>query len=165
MQFKAFLTDIKTDYGDVCFSQVRWLSRVATLFRFWSLRSEIKSFISDKRKDVTFLEDDLWLSDLAFLVDITKYWADLNIKLQGKELLIQNKFECISAFILKLLLKQMEQEKIVLFTTLSSRPVETVDHVKYLTLLTRLSEEFNRFHDFKTFWRDDGEFLQKHLRI
>src|SRR6218665_3624275 len=54
--------------------------------------------------------------------DITKYLADLNIKLQRKELLVQNKFECISAFILKLdlLLKQMEQKKIVLFTTLSS---------------------------------------------
>ena len=76
----------------------------------------------------------------------------MNIKLQGKELLVQNKFECISAFILKLLLKQMEQEKIVVFTTLSSRPVETVDHVKYVTLLTRLCEEFYiKFHDFKTF--------------
>ena len=85
-------------------------------------------------------------------MDITKYWAELNIKLQGKELLVLNKFECISAFILKLRLNQMEQEKIVLFTILSSSPVETVDHVKYLTLLTRLSEEFNsRFHDFKIF--------------
>ena len=44
----------------------------------------------------------------------------------------------------------MEQKKIVHFATLSSRPVETVDHVKYLTLLTKLSEEFScRFHNFK----------------
>ena len=80
--------------------------------------------------------------------------ADLNIKLQGNELLVHNMFECvnISAFTLKLdlLLKQMAQKKIVHFATLSSRPVETVDHVKYLTLLTKLSEEFNsRFEDFK----------------
>jgi len=60
-------------------------------------------------------------------------------------------FEYISAFILKLdILKQMEHKQIVYFTTLSSRPVETVDYVKYLTLLTKLSEEFNtRPHDFK----------------
>jgi len=146
-QFKAFLAEVEADYGDVVyFSHVRWLtrSRAATLSRFWSLKSEIKSFMSDKSKDVTFLEDDVWLSDLAFLVDITKYLADLNIKLQGNELLVHNMFECvnISAFTLKLdlLLKQMAQKKIVHFATLSSRPVETVDHVKYLTLLTKLKK-------------------------
>jgi len=66
---------------------------------------------------------------LAFLADITKYLADFNIKLQGKELLVHTMFVCISAFILKLdlLLKQMKQKQIVHFITLSSRPVETVD--------------------------------------
>ena len=70
--------------------------------------------MSDKTQDVTILEDDVCLSDLAFLVDITKYLADLNIKLQRKELLVHNVFECISAFILKLdlPLKQMEQKQI-----------------------------------------------------
>jgi len=36
----------------------------------------------DKRNDVTFHEGDVWLSDSAFLVDITKYLAGFNIKLQ-----------------------------------------------------------------------------------
>src|SRR6218665_3520958 len=47
-QFKAFLTENEADYGDVVyvvyFSQVRWLSRAATLSRFLSLKNEIKSF-------------------------------------------------------------------------------------------------------------------------
>jgi len=87
-------------------------------------------------------------------VDITKYLADLNIKLQVKELPVQNKFECIhpetgsSSEV-------NGAEKIVPFTTLSSRPVESVEHKQWtihLNLLTKLSEEFNsRFHDFKTF--------------
>ena len=53
-------------------------------------------------------------------------------------------FECIFAFILKLglLLKQTNQKQIVHFTTLSSRLVETVEHARYLTLQTKLSEEF-----------------------
>jgi len=69
-------------YGDVVyFRQVRWL-RASTLSHFWSLKREIKSFMSDKRKDVTFVEDDVWPTNLAFLVNITKYLADLNIKHQ-----------------------------------------------------------------------------------
>ena len=33
-QFKALLTEIEAEYADVYFSQVRWLSRVATLSWF-----------------------------------------------------------------------------------------------------------------------------------
>src|SRR6218665_4016455 len=82
--------------------------------------------MSDKTQDVTILEDDVCLSDLAFLVDITKYLSDLNNEYQASSSFITclSVSECISAFILKLdlLLKHMEQKQIVSFITLSSRP-------------------------------------------
>lgn len=42
-----------------------------TLARFWSLIEEIEVFATEKGKEVKFLDDDLWLNDLAFLIDIT----------------------------------------------------------------------------------------------
>ena len=35
--FKAFMEYLDCDYPDVCFSAVHWLSRAATLKRFWHL--------------------------------------------------------------------------------------------------------------------------------
>ena len=52
----------------IYFNQVRWLCRASTLARYWSLLEEIKTFMTIKGKDVSFLDDDQWLNDLAFLV-------------------------------------------------------------------------------------------------
>ncbi|KAI6652455.1 General transcription factor II-I repeat domain-containing protein 2A-like [Oopsacas minuta] len=102
-QFQAFLAEIGSDYNDVIyFSQVRWLSRASTLARYWSLLEEIKTFMTIKGKDVSFLDDDQWLNDLAFLVDITKYLADLNLKLQGRKQFVNNLYEHVKALINKL---------------------------------------------------------------
>ena len=49
--------------------------------------------MKSKEKDVSFMEDDQWLNDLAFLVDITKYLAELNGKLQGKEHCVNKLYE------------------------------------------------------------------------
>ena len=102
-QSQAFLAEVGSDYNDVIyFSQVRWLSRASTLARYWSLLEEIKTFMTIKGKDVSFLDDDQWLNDLAFLVDITKYLADLNVKLQGRNQFVNNLYEHVKAFISKL---------------------------------------------------------------
>ena len=92
----------------IYFCQVRWLSKAATLSRFWGLRDEIKTFMANKGKDVSFLDDTSWLSDLAFLVDMTKYMADLNVKLQGKDQLVHKLFEHVVTFIQKLELIQTQ---------------------------------------------------------
>ena len=82
----------------------------------------------DKGKEVTFLEDDIWLNDLSFLEDITKYLADLNLKLHGKKQFVNKMFEYISAFIfLNLLKEQLAQQKVMHFPCLSTRRVTTVD--------------------------------------
>ena len=50
-------------------------------------------FMDDKSKDISFLNDDEWLNDLSFMVDMTKYLSNLNIKLHGKDQLIHQLYE------------------------------------------------------------------------
>ena len=72
-QFKEFLKELDSEYGDVIyFSQVRWSSRGRCLQRFYELREEIDLFMNDKPRPVPELRNDEWLLDLCFLVDIVK---------------------------------------------------------------------------------------------
>ncbi|XP_077966599.1 general transcription factor II-I repeat domain-containing protein 2-like [Styela clava] len=71
-EFKAFLDEVGSEYEDVVyFSKVRWLSKAATLKRFQLLLPEIKVFLEKKKQNVDFLENEEWLNDLSFFVDIT----------------------------------------------------------------------------------------------
>ncbi|XP_023311965.1 general transcription factor II-I repeat domain-containing protein 2B-like [Anoplophora glabripennis] len=111
-QFQAFLSDVGSDHEDIVyFSRVRWLSRAATLKRFYLLLDEVKIFLENKGQEISFLTDEQWLADLAFLVDITKSLSDLNLKLQGKDQLCSQMYEHVQAFTKKLILleKQLEQ--------------------------------------------------------
>ena len=57
-QFKNLLEECGSDYEDVVyFSHVRWLSRAATLKRFWNLIPEIKQLLVMKHRDITLLEN------------------------------------------------------------------------------------------------------------
>ena len=50
-EFKKFLEESEEDFGDVIyFTAVRWLSRGATLKRFFNLRNEIYEFLNKKTK-------------------------------------------------------------------------------------------------------------------
>ncbi|KYO31248.1 general transcription factor II-I repeat domain-containing protein 2A isoform B [Alligator mississippiensis] len=152
-QFQAFLAEIGSNHGDVIyFCQVRWLSRAATLARFWSLLDEIKTFMMNKGKDVSFMDDDAWLNDLAFLVDSTKYLGDFNLKLQGKDQFVNRLYEHIQSFIhmLELLQIQLNKKNVTYFTILLTRCAETVNHDKYSALISHLLDEFKqRFADFR----------------
>ncbi|GBP65968.1 General transcription factor II-I repeat domain-containing protein 2 [Eumeta japonica] len=50
--------------------------------RFYGLRNEIADFIEMKNNPLSKLSDPKWICDLAFLVDLTGYLNDLNLKLQ-----------------------------------------------------------------------------------
>ncbi|XP_065665475.1 general transcription factor II-I repeat domain-containing protein 2A-like [Hydra vulgaris] len=92
-QFKQLLEGCGSEAEDVIyFSQVRWLSRAATLKRFWILLPEIGLFPKIKRKDTSLLENIDCLNDLAFLIDMTQMLMELNLKLQGKDQLISKLF-------------------------------------------------------------------------
>ena len=49
-EFKAYLDEVGSEYEDVYFSKVRWLSRATTLKRFKILLPEIKQFMDKKKK-------------------------------------------------------------------------------------------------------------------
>ena len=77
---KNLLEECGSDYEDVVyFSHVTWVSRAATLKRFWNLLPEVKQFLVMKHRDITLLVNCNWLSDLAFLIDITLILFDLNL--------------------------------------------------------------------------------------
>ncbi|XP_065665730.1 general transcription factor II-I repeat domain-containing protein 2A-like [Hydra vulgaris] len=72
-QFKQLLEGCGSEAEDVIyFSQVRWLSRAATLKRFWILLPEIVLFLKIKGKDTSLLEYIDCLNDLTFLIDMTQ---------------------------------------------------------------------------------------------
>ena len=76
--FWLLTVEVGSDHDDfIYFSHVRWLSRLATLARFYSPLEEIKSFMKSKEKDVIFMENGHWLNDLAFLVDIPSILRNL----------------------------------------------------------------------------------------
>ncbi|XP_025420225.1 general transcription factor II-I repeat domain-containing protein 2B-like [Sipha flava] len=83
-QFKNFLAEIESEYLDIPYHcEVRWLSRGHVLKKFFYLRSEIDTFMTEKNRVITELTDLTWLWKLAFLVDITQLLNELNLKLQG----------------------------------------------------------------------------------
>ena len=156
-QFKAFIEELDSDYPDVVyFSAVRWLSRAATLKRFWNLRKEIQSFMTNKQQDVAYLSDDDWLNDIAFLTDITQHLSDLNVKLQNKSQLVNKMFEHICSFEkkLKLFLSQLCRGTLTHFPSLAVRKedIPDLDCSKYAESISKLCSEFGkRFTDFRNY--------------
>ena len=139
-QFKQLLEGCGSEAEDVIyFSQVRWLSRAATLKRFWILLPEIVLFLKIKGKDTSLLENIDCLNDLAFLIDMTQMLMELNLKLQGKDQLISKLFENVETFVLKLkLLKQQLSSKVLVhFKALSERNINTIDSERYCTLILK----------------------------
>ena len=76
-------------YGDLLYySEVRWLSRGAFLQRAYQVRDELAKFVIEKGMTVPELNDQKWMVDFAFLVDITNHLNILNLKLQASNQLI-----------------------------------------------------------------------------
>ena len=150
-EFKAFLYEVGSRYEDVVY--VRWLSKAATLKRFQLLLPEIKVFLEEKKQNVDFLENEEWLNDLSFFVDITEVLAELNLHLQGKNQLCSSMFERMTSFTkkLELFIAQLKAGKIVHFCSLSEREKKcSVNYQKYTKLCEDLLGEFIiRFSDFK----------------
>jgi uncharacterized pyridoxamine 5'-phosphate oxidase family protein len=61
-------------------------------------------------KTVPQLSHDKWILELAFLVDITTYLNELNVKLQGKGKFLSEMFSDVEAFETKLKLLTNKQK-------------------------------------------------------
>ena len=102
-QFRELLTEVDAEHNDlVYYCEVRWLSRGRMLERLYDLRGEVAAFLSMKGANFPEFSDPNWLLGLAFLADLTSHLNDLNVRLQGKDLLIPDMISSISAFEVKL---------------------------------------------------------------
>ncbi len=159
-QFKQFLLNIQAKYGDVLYhNDVRWLSRGSALQRFYSLRREIGHFLEEKGQPMPELSDPVWLADLGFLVDITKYLNALNTSLQGQDAAVNQLYSHIKAFETKLQLFQRHlsqtQPNTIHFSALqeivNSFPQDNISAQtrRYAADIASLAGEFKRrFQDF-----------------
>ncbi|XP_076811749.1 general transcription factor II-I repeat domain-containing protein 2A-like [Clavelina lepadiformis] len=111
-QFRQMLPEAENQYGDaLCFCEVRWLSRGAMLARVYELRNEIATFLENKSINATEFRNPEWVSNLAFLVDLTSHLNKLNLQLQGKKQLIHEMWKHIFAFETKLRLWECQLDK------------------------------------------------------
>lgn len=159
-QFQAFLEEMDADFGDVLYhTDVRWLSRGSVLKRFVALRNEIQTFLQANGRDTSVMTDRHWRADLCFLTDITQHLNDLNQKLQGKDKLVSDMFEKITAFQrqLQLFTAQLKMSNLIHFPNcrqLSEEVLveeeEELDFTKYAAFTEQLMTEFSsRFMDFR----------------
>ncbi|KAL4009366.1 hypothetical protein ACER0C_003218 [Sarotherodon galilaeus] len=111
-QFKAFLGELDTEYGDLPYhTDVRWLSQGKVLQRCFELREEICLFMESKGKDTTELRDETFMCEMAFLCDITSHLNVMNLQLQGRGRVISDMYSTVKAFKTKLSLWETQMQK------------------------------------------------------
>ncbi|KAI0238315.1 General transcription factor II-I repeat domain-containing protein 2A, partial [Lamellibrachia satsuma] len=120
-QFQHLLAEMNAQYQDLLYyCEVRWLSRGVMLCRVYELRNEISLFMEQKGTEVPEFADPTWMCDFAFLIDVTAHLNQLNVQLQGREHLINELFQFVSVFEMKLRLweTQLRNANYVHFPTL-----------------------------------------------
>lgn len=135
-------------------SEVRWLSRGKVLERFLSLLPEICTFLDSKGKREPELEDPCWITQLAFLTDITCHLNTFNLKIQGRDKLSNNMLNAIRAFQNKITALYIPDREFIHFpklravTTNYPSLLEHFSHREFVNVLEELRGEFeSRFKD------------------
>jgi hypothetical protein len=103
-KFRAFSKEMDATCWDLLLHfEVRWLSAGKCLERFFTLRNKISVFLSDYVKsDTSTLEEQFrdreFLTELAFVKDVTGHLNDFNMKLQGKDQTLPSLFASVNGF-------------------------------------------------------------------
>ena len=142
-QFRSFLADIESAYNDVVYySEVRWLSRGTMLKQAFQLRKEIADFMARNNKRGPEFDEQNFINDFSFLLDITTHLNVLNCKLQGPKQLICDMYNHVTAFQAKLQLwkEQLQNQMTSHFPTLSEQP--NINHARCFHLLDGLEKRF-----------------------
>ncbi|KAF2349022.1 Ribonuclease H-like domain [Trinorchestia longiramus] len=111
-------------------SEVRWLSRDNTARRLFELRDELLVFFTEKEHDFqTDLEDEDFISRLAYLSDIFGALNHLNLSFQGPDCTVTEFISKLGAFIRKLDLwmKNVESKRYGMFELLTALESEPTD--------------------------------------
>ncbi|KYN18712.1 General transcription factor II-I repeat domain-containing protein 2B [Trachymyrmex cornetzi] len=107
-KFKLFLDEHKAVYTDVpLHCPVRWLSAAKCLQVFFAIRKEILLFLKEMNKSkfheyISLLEDVTFLTELAFITDISNQLRLLNLKLQKTDQNISQLVSHVNSFRRKL---------------------------------------------------------------
>ena len=168
-QFKTFLAEFDAEYEDVVyFAAFRWLSKGATLMRFFSLQNEIAEFMNSKNQQVSELKCYQWLCDLSFSTDVMNHLNSLNLHLQGAGKFVSNLYDHEKAFQRKLELLQKQLKKGDLSHFMACKKLIEEDRngneallllcsEKYAIMFENVKQEFQRrFCDFRS---HDSEFM------
>ena len=155
-QFRQLLADIDAPFSDVYYhAHIRWLSIGEVLMRVYTLLPEIKQFLL-QQKCTLFeeLNDDRWLNDFAFSVDLLQHLNKLNKKLQGKNKFAHDLFSHVEKFMadLQIFMDEIFVFDLQHFPTLNEREeyIEQDQFISYSSVLERLKGNFDdRFKDFK----------------
>nr|KAF6489938.1 hypothetical protein HJG59_010330 [Molossus molossus] len=118
------------------------------LMRFYKLQDEAKQFMEWNGKPVRELNDSKWLYDLAFIMYITKYVSDLNVKLQGPNQLLSSLLSNVKSCEAKLRLwkVQLKRNNMEHFPTLEGQKLSMT--FEYAGECVKIIEAFNeRFKD------------------
>ena len=89
---------MKEIHDDLRFTAVCWTSCENMRGRLHSLLPDIIEFRNLKKCPLTKLENENWLCELGFMVDITKHLNALNVQLQGPDQLLHSMFFKIKSF-------------------------------------------------------------------
>ena len=112
------------------------------------MKTEITTFLETESKVFPELKDSSWNEDLFFLGDIISHLNDLNIKLQGKGILIFDFLAAVNSFKanLRLFKSQLLKGMLIRFPICSqhiSPERRLTAGIKYAKYIQLFNEEFN----------------------
>jgi hypothetical protein len=154
-QFRKFLEDIDSEYEDVPYhAEVRWVSRGRMMNRVYDLKDVITEFYRAQGSDIEEFNDEQFINDFAFAVDIISQLNSLNTGLQGNSNVIADLYHHVGGFSGKLGIwmdqfmdGELDSDS---FPHLFSREDMNLKLDSYSQLLGKLRDEFEaRFADFK----------------
>ncbi|XP_029160323.1 general transcription factor II-I repeat domain-containing protein 2-like [Nylanderia fulva] len=165
-KFQHFLEEHNATYTDLpLYCEVRWLSAGKCLEKFFAIRKEIFLFLQEisvaKCDEYKFFLEDLeFLSELAFITDLTNHLNILNLKLQRPNQVISQLVSAIDSFRRQLLLfkNHIVTDNLHFFPScqvLFEEHGKSCNFQKHLQLIDSLISQFNtRFSDFEMLRND-----------
>ena len=123
------------------------------LRQFHELRKELALFFKNKMRPMAETEDQSWLCDLAFLVDITTRMNEFNTRLQRKAQYASEMYGRIKGFMNKLRLwhAHIQNANLSHFPFLKEMGMRLEKKTEFADQLKKLFNEFSaRFKDFKS---------------
>lgn len=101
-EFEALLEATENEYEETVYhTNVRWLNE-GCASKYLDLLNEIKLSMEKKGREAEEFNDGEWITNLAFLVDVTGHLNKFNKELQGKGKLITDTIINIKAFKVRL---------------------------------------------------------------